>query len=331
MATLADLPPELRAYIANADQEGDIPSETVLAAIGVSISKLRDEAKEARVTSGIEDRWREAEEAYAGIDDVNRGEVNGGAQWTKGMSPNSPISSDDVPDTGNLSTLYPMMTQRYVNMGAAKIGEILLAPGAKSFSFSTTPLPELINAKDDKRQVTLDHLPGNPPAMVQAQPGEGEVAMPSSISAPGVSPPPAAPVPAPAGSLPQAPAGAAGPVAGPLGALAGAAPPAGAPAGPPVAPLTVADLAKEKMEQADEAAKKAEKRIYDWHVECGRTAQVRKVIFDAARLGVGVLKGPFPQKSRQIATRKSADGIVMGIREVDSARLQMGQCVEFLS
>lgn len=81
-------------------------------------------------------------------------------------------------------------------------------------------------------------------------------------------------------------------------------------------PATVKDFAKEAAEEADKAAKKAEKRVYDWMVECRRTAQVRKVIFDGARLGVGVLKGPFPNSSKQRATRKSENGIVLGIRKI---------------
>lgn len=287
MTKFADLPEDVRAYIKSADQEGDIPPESVLAAIGVSIGKLRDEAKEARISAHIEDRWRDAEEAYAGIDDANRSQVNGGFQWTKSMSKDGPITSDETPDDSNRSTLYVRLTQRYVDAGTAKLGEILLAPGAKSFSFTATPVPKLIDSKEDKRQILLDHLPGSPPAMRAAQPGE--VTAPSTTS-PSVGVPP---VPAPVGTA--APAGA---------------------AGPPTVPLTPADLAKENLSLVDKAAKKAEKRIYDWHVECRRTSHVRKVIFDAGRLGVGVLKAPFPRSSRQIATRKNADGVEMAIRKV---------------
>ncbi len=298
--TLADLTPDVQKYLKqdSAAADGTVPSEAVLAAIGVSIGQLRDEAKQARITSGIEDRWRDAEEAYAGIDDANRGDVTGGHQWTKSMSKDGPITSDDVPDTNNRSTLYVRLTQRYVDAGTAKLGEILLAPGAKSFSMTATPVSDLIDAKDDNRPVQLDHLPGSPLAMRPAKPGEllASTAMPAAVpAAPAISAPPptpGAPVPAPAG---------------------GAVPPAGA-AGQ--VPIRVKDLAEEKAGRADKAAKKAEKRIYDWHVECRRTSQVRKVIFDSGRLGVGVLKGPFPKASRQMATRKAEGGeIEVGIRK----------------
>jgi CubicO group peptidase (beta-lactamase class C family) len=43
-------------------------------------------------------------------------------------------------------------------------------------------------------------------------------------------------------------------------------------------------------------------------VESFYAANMRKVIFDSARLGVGVLKGPFARPTRQMATRKGEDG-----------------------
>lgn len=299
---LDSLSDDVRAFLKQDDQSADTPPEAVLAAIGVAIGKLRDEAREHRISSGIEDRWRDAEEAYAGIDDANRSDVRGGSQWTKSMSKDGPITSDEVPDTNNRSTLYVRLTQRYVDAGTAKLGEILLAPGAKSFSFSATPVPDLIDAKEDKRPVRLDHMPGAPMAMRPANPGE----MPQALmGATAMSPPPAigAPPGPPPGMVPPVPA------------AAGAVSPAAA-AGPPMVPATVADFAKEKAEKAGKAAKKAEKRVADWHVECNRTAEVRKVIFDSGRIGVGVLKGPFPKASRQMATKKGPDGVELGIRRV---------------
>ena len=309
---LKDLTPDVQKYLKGAaDQstDGMVPSEAVLSAIGVTIAKLRDEAKAAR--REIEDRWRTVEEAYAGIDDANRGEVTGGSQWTKSPSKDGPASRDEVPDTDNRSTLYVRLTQRYVDAGAAKLGEILLAPGAKSFSFSATPVPEVIEAKKDNRPVHLDHLPGAPMAMRALNPGETPPVLPAAAPpAPTMLGSTALTPPSAIGAPPASPVGAA-----PVPAPAGAVSPAGA-AGVPMVPLTAADLAKEKIAKAEESAKKAETRVFNWMVDCRRTAQVRKVIFDSARLGVGVLKGPFPKSSRQMATRRSADGIEVGIRAV---------------
>lgn len=283
MPRLADLSDDVRAYIAkagDAGEAGEVPPESVLAALGVAIGNLRDEAKRARVSSGIEDTWRVCEDAYACIDDANRGEMVGGYRWSKSMSKEGPVTTDETPTPNDHSTLYVALTRRYVDAGTAKLGEILLAPGAKSFSIKPTPVPDLINAKDDKREVRMDQLPGAPVAMRDAQPNEIAALAPPT---PGVA------VPAPAGA-PPSPAGAAGP--------------------PPQVPVTVSDLAKEAVDQADKAATKIEKRIYDWMVECRRSSQVRKVVFDSGRLGVGVLKGPFPRSSRQIATTKGDDGTI---------------------
>lgn len=48
--------------------------------------------------------------------------------------------------------------------------------------------------------------------------------------------------------------------------------------------------------QAKERVERARRRIEDWHVECQWHAVIRTVIEDAARIGVGVLKGPVPMK-----------------------------------
>jgi hypothetical protein len=86
-------------------------------------------------------------------------------------------------------------------------------------------------------------------------------------------------------------------------------PPApGAPQAPPRVPLTVRDLAIEKIEMARKKAKAAETRIYDWMVQTQYRAEIRKVICDAARIGVGVLKAPTPVSKRVMAVKEHDDG-----------------------
>lgn len=58
---------------------------------------------------------------------------------------------------------------------------------------------------------------------------------------------------------------------------------------------------KAKMEEANDKARKAEKRIDDWHVECQYHSEMRLVIEDAAKTGTGVLKGPIPERRKSIA------------------------------
>lgn len=81
----------------------------------------------------------------------------------------------------------------------------------------------------------------------------------------------------------------------------------GAIAGPQgnVKPVTKGDLAQKEMDEAEASAKKAEKRIDDWLIECQFHAEKRKAIHDRAKLGIGVMKGPFPVKRKaKLATRK---------------------------
>lgn len=59
--------------------------------------------------------------------------------------------------------------------------------------------------------------------------------------------------------------------------------------------------AEAKIQEAKEAASKAEKRIDDWHQECQFNTHLRAVIDDCAKVGSGVLKGPFPVTQKKVA------------------------------
>lgn len=84
--------------------------------------------------------------------------------------------------------------------------------------------------------------------------------------------------------------------------------PDGSPNQTPQVPLTTKDLVLEAIDKAEEKAKKAERRIYDWLVESMYSREMRKVIHDAARIGVGVVKGPYPASRRQMALSQQKDG-----------------------
>lgn len=279
-----DLPNEVQDVIA----PHMAPSEATLAKIGEAIVKKRDEAKAARASSGVETIWSYCEEAYVGVDDVNREEY-GGAKWAKPLSSDGPVTTNATRDANSRSTAFVRLTSRYVDAGAAKLAEILLPVDERAFKITETPVPELINAKDDRSQVVHDGMPGAPPLTRPAGPGDqqphGQVIpfpqqpapQPGSIGQPGVPPAPG-----------QTPA---------------------------MVPLTVGDLASEAIEAARKKAKKAEQRIYDWQVECRRRAECRKVIFDSSRLGVGVLKGPVPKSYRKVAAVKGDDGFTIQVKE----------------
>src|SRR5271154_5415565 len=153
-AALADLPDDvadvLRPHIAE--------DQATLDAIGVAIAFKREEAKTARSTSGIETTWKDAEEAYIGIDDANRHEFQD-ARWSKPMSSDGPVTTGRMPQNrDHRSTAFVRITARYVDAGAAKLSEILLPPDDKAFSFSEMPVPELIKAKEDRSQVYHEGL-----------------------------------------------------------------------------------------------------------------------------------------------------------------------------
>lgn len=307
-ADLIDLPDEVAAEIA---PHIGLPS-TTLAAISAVISAKRIEAVAARKASGIEAVWLAAEEAYIGIDEANRAEYQN-AKWAKPMSIDGPLTSD--PAFRNVevrSTAFIRLTARYVDAGAAKLQEILLPPDDKAFNFKELPDPDLDEAKDDKSQVMHDGM-GNTPLWRPARPGETPHPF---TAAPQPQSGPSAPQTVPPAGLPGAPTTAAAPAGSTavLPAGAGVPPPANAnapmPPGPGMVPLTVADLAEEKIEMARKTAKLAETRVYSWFVECQYNAEMRKVIFDSSRIGVGVIKGPFPKIKRTIKASASGENVL---------------------
>ena len=261
--------------------------EKLEALSGVFTSK-RSEYVDARKSSGIEAVWMACEDAYLGIDDANRHEFKS-AMWAKPTSMQGSVTSESTYQANDpRSNVFVRLTSRYVDAGAAKLAEILLPVDDKAFSFSPTPVPELVDDKEDKRPaMTPDGKPIMKPAAAAVQ---------QSV-APQPDQPQAAPAAQPA--MP-APMGAAMPQQ---------------PAQPPVEPMTIGDFAQEIMDEADDRAKRAETRIYDWMVECNYHAENRKIIHDAARIGVGVLKGPFPDLKKSQAAEKIAGGMKLKIVE----------------
>ena len=210
----------------------------------MAAKKLVDEAVEARKSSGIETTWLECEEAYLGIDDENRAEF-AGAKWAKPTTMEGSITRNANSSDAARASAYPRLTARYVDAGAAKLGEIALPVDGQAAALRATPVPEMGVALKDESPILVGGAPVQ--AIQPAQPG----------AAPGGQPQQAQPK-----------------------------------------PLTVADLAKNEVKAAEAKAKKASNRIYDWMIEYNHAAEARKVIFDGARLGAGVLKGPIPEARR---------------------------------
>lgn len=235
--------------------------------------QMRSDAVNARKTSGIEDVWMSCEEAYLGIDDLNRSEFSK-ANWAKPTSMSGPVTTNDIRGSSKRSTVFIPLTRRYVDAASAKLAEIILPIDDKAFMIKPEPIPDGI-------------LEDKSPAIAEST-GQPIMAPPQQPQQPGQPPQ--------QGQQPQ-----------------------------PPKPVTVADMEQAKHNAAADAAKKAEKRIYDWMVEANYPAEARKVIKDAARIGTGILKGPFPElrRNRAMTRETGAPSVVMqeslkpGIKWID--------------
>lgn len=202
--------------------------------LGESLAKSRSAAIAHRQKSGIEKEWVEDDEYYQGIDDANR---RFNSTWTQ--KPVGQVSVSNENDATS-STIFPNITGPYVDMAAARVGDMLLpTSGDRGWEFGPTPIPDMVAASN-----------GNIPMHVRR-----------SIEAAGQ---------------------------GDQQAIAGAM-------------QQVVDEAAAIIEEARVKAEKAQERIDDWHKETGYNAEMRQIIDDAAKLGTGVLKGPFQEDRKTIA------------------------------
>lgn len=263
MATGSVLPFEIQQRLDQRQDQGG--EDKTLAGFGAAIASMRDEAVAARKESGIEDVWMYCEEAYVGIDDENRADFQN-ARWAKPRVMDAPLISRTNSSDGVRSTAFVRLTARYVDAGAAKLGEISLPVDDKPFLLKPTPVPELVLGLEDERTVTRGGIPVLRPATDADAPEMG---------------------------------------------------PDGKPAPKPEqVPLKVKDLAQDQLDKATKAADAATKRIYDWMIEGKHVAQMRKVEFDMARLGVGVIKGPVPynRKAKALTRDKEGGGVTLSIQ-----------------
>lgn len=81
------------------------------------------------------------------------------------------------------------------------------------------------------------------------------------------------------------------------------------------APLKVADQAKLVMDKATKSWEKARSQIDDWLTECSYNEELRKAIHDMARIGVGIIKGPFPKAKTVKAVKSTPQGIMLEIEQ----------------
>ena len=91
------------------------------------------------------------------------------------------------------------------------------------------------------------------------------------------------------------------------------------------------DVAQSLLAEARKRSDAAQEHIRDWQIESQWHAEVRKVIEDTARIGTGVLKGPYPVKKRSkswrtdtktgVTTLIMKESIVPASRRIDPKNL----------
>lgn len=243
--------------------EEDIKQEQLAQRVdawGMSLAKNRAEAIAARLTSGIEERWREDEEFYEGIDDLNRGDERT-VMRQKPPSSGSGLSSSKKNRTTR-SRVFPNITGPFVDACAAHIADILLPTEDRPWSLEPTPIPEIEELAD---QYNADN-----PDQAKKQASKGLFAKIKDTFTGGHD---RNEIEGRDDSLVSQEAG--------------------------MSP----EEAFKQRELAIAVAKATESRIWDWHVECQFTAEVRRCIEDAFRIGVGILKGPVPKNKQKLSWR----------------------------
>lgn len=242
----------------------------ILAALSSTLASKRRDAVSAKNTCGIENEWLGDEEHYQGYDNANRHEFVSALSKPTESGNTSP--DNRIKQAG--STVFPNITQPYVDAAAARVGDMLLPTDDRNFALEPTPIPEFLE--------TLE-------AQIKAQQRKPMAApvkngLLQDSAAMGV---PGSGAPMPVQPEPR--------VQMPSGEVMGM------------------SQAKEFIEQmkaeAQRKAEKAQAQIDDWLTECQYHGELRKVIDDAAKLGSGVIKGPVPVKRTSRQWRQGKDGV----------------------
>ena len=242
--------------------------EDVLNKLATTLVAKRTEYMNGRQALGIELEWQEDEDAYEGIDDANRNEE---ARY-RPRKPTESGGSAVTQATTSRSTVFMNITAPYTDAAANKVADMLLPTDDRAWQLKPTPLPE------------LPGMAGTPESQAQMAAGM----QPS------------------AGAEQQQPQPQLSPEQAAAGMVNGV-----QPAQPSPEAQAKTQLAKFLEDMKAEAARKAENAqdlIDDWLTECNFHKEARTVIQDAARIGSGVLKGPFPVMRRRKRWAKGPNG-----------------------
>ena len=134
--------------------------EKKLDGLGKVIAKIRDEAVTARRESGFERQWKEDEEYYEGIDDLNRNV----AQYIKPRSDTGGLVQTKLNASDSQCVEFLNITRPFVDAASARMGDILLPANDWNFSIKATPVPEFDEHEDSDKQI-VDPKTGQPFAL----------------------------------------------------------------------------------------------------------------------------------------------------------------------
>lgn len=144
------------------DEAAELARIAILDALGTSLAAKRRDAVAYKASSGIEDEWLGDEEFYQGYDDANR------AEFIKTASKPTEGSSGPTEKTSG-STVFPNITQPYVDAVSARVGDMLLPTGDRNYATEPTPIPEMSTAMAEQEPPAAPvAMPGQPPGPVAA-------------------------------------------------------------------------------------------------------------------------------------------------------------------
>lgn len=150
------------------DEAAENQRLAVLNALGLSLARQRQDAISGRASSGIETEWTGDEEHYQGYDDANRSEFVGTTSKPEGAG----AGKTDTADTAEAgSTVFPNITQPYVDAVAARVGDMLLPTDDRNYAIKHTPIPEMASMPEQPPQATAQlPAPGGMPGVEQPAP-----------------------------------------------------------------------------------------------------------------------------------------------------------------
>jgi hypothetical protein len=270
-----------------AKQDAMARRQTSLDALAKTIGDRRTEAIEGRSSSGIEDEWREDEEAYEGIDEANRNE-EGRYRTLK------PLIGASVPVRAGgqtRSTVFLNITRPFVDAASARVSDMLLPTDDRSWDFKPTPI-------GDALEQALEQMAAPDQPMMPQQMGQMQQSL---MMGPGMGQQMPSPQPQAGAGMPQE-------LSGPEGG--------GQPQQPPQPPDPATEARKTKKLMEDGRRKKVEagrEQVEDWLIESNWHGHMRRAFDDCARIGSGVMGGPFPARRRRT---KWVDGRMTVFHEI---------------